>query len=93
MSNEQRRPAKRSRRGEPCATCGRPIDHDWLTTSNCKTCHAEKRRAAQVRYRQEHRAAVNAYNAQWLKEHPEVNRANVARARQRKRAQEGEDHG
>jgi predicted amidophosphoribosyltransferase len=90
MSDEQRRPAKRSRRGEPCATCGRPIDHDWLTTSNCKACHAEKRREAQARYRETHRDEINRANAAWLKAHPEVNRANVAASRARKRAGEGQ---
>lgn len=91
MSDEQRRPARRSRRGEPCASCGQPIDHDWQTTSYCATCHRARRRAAQATYRQEHREQVNAYNRDWLRAHPEVNAANQARTRARRRRAQGEE--
>lgn len=48
MSNAN---ARRSRRGEPCSRCDLPIDHDWLTTSQCRECHKASRRASASRRR------------------------------------------
>lgn len=72
-------------RGRPCPTCQNPVDHDWRTTSNCTACHRAKRRAAQARYRETHADAVRVANRQYLKDHPEANRAAVARHRAKRR--------
>lgn len=82
-----------------CSVCGRPVDHTWKTIYRCKEHHyaylKERRQSdprtrqqlaeKQARYRERHREKVNAYNAEWLKAHPEVNRRNAAKSRARKR--------
>lgn len=100
MSDEQTnvKPAKPPRE-RVCSVCGQPLDHTWKTIWRCKAHHYEYlkqyRQTAQgkkllaekqAKYRKANADKVNAYNAEWMKAHPEVNRRNVAASRARKRS-------
>jgi excisionase family DNA binding protein len=69
-----------------CPICGlaKDVSAFYRTSSYCKPCH--KQRSREYRKQPHQRTKIRAAKNAWLKDHPEVNRRNVAAFRARRRA-------